>query len=265
MVEVIDLTSSSPPAASKSRTSTNPTGKRVATNVATEDEFLDTDEDESSEDGEQESLDADEDESSEDGESDEDESSEDGEQEPLEVLVPTLEQLASIFPDRSELYLHLITLPRPLLSTMLMSHLPDPPPQPNRTSRSKSAPAHKPQPKAAGLSSLAHCVYCHKIYDERNNDGGCAIKHWGDFEDEEFTCCGLYVYWESDNPARPPPEVVEPFCYLGPHHDMPVEGNGDKETSWWKDWEDSGDTCEDRNCEEELKRFVGGKKDLKGK
>lgn len=237
MVEVIDLTSSPPPAANP-WPAAFPAGKHVSTNIITEQE--------------DESSDADEYESEED------------EEQPLEVPVPTLEQLVSVYPDRSELYSHLTTLPQPLLSMMLMAHLPDPQPQPKGNSRSKPAPASKVQPRVVAPSSLAHCVYCHKIYDKYNNDQGCVIEHWGDFEDEEFTCCGLYVYWESDNRARPPPEVERPFCYLGPHHDRFFEDDSNSETSWWKDWEDSGNTCEDKNCEKELKRFVGVKKGMKG-
>lgn len=236
MVQIIDLTSSPPPRPVEK--SYSPTGKRVPTNVATEeDEHSGTDESESEE---------------------------DEEQEPLEVLVPTLEELASVYPNHSDLYAHLTTLPRPLLSTMLMAHLPDPQHQKREKSRSKSVPASNVQPKVVTSSSLAHCVYCHKIYDKCHNDRGCAIKHWGDFDDEVFTCCGLYVYWESDNAARPPPEVDQPFCYRGPHHDRLVEDYNDNSPSWWKDWEDSGNTCEDKNCEEELKRFAGIKKDKKG-
>lgn len=238
MAEVIDLTASSPPAAAaSSRSSSKIAGKHARTNITAEDEPLGA--------GDYES---------------EDESEDEEENEPLEVPVPTLEQLAEVYPDRDELYEHLVTLPRPLLSTMLMRHLPEQPSGSKAKSKSKSKP--KVHPKAATPSTLAHCVYCHKIYDKRNNDRGCVIEHWGDFDDEEFTCCGLYVYYESDNPARPPPEEDEPFCYIGEHHDRLIEEgkDGGNETGWWKYWEDSGNTCEDMNCEEELKRFAGTRK-----
>lgn len=243
MAEVIDLTASSPPAAASalSRSSSTIATKRAHANITDEDEPSDLDGDESEEESEEES--------------------ENEAQEPLEVPVPTLEHLAEVYPDREELYKHLVTLPQPLLSTMLMRHLPEQPSRAKGKSKPKAQP--KEQSKAGAPSTLAHCVYCHNIYDKRSNDRGCVIEHWGDFEDEEFTCCGLYVYYESDDPAHPPPEEQEPFCYVGPHHDRLVEEDeydDEKETSWWKDWEDSGNTCEEMNCEEELRRFEGIRK-----
>lgn len=129
--------------------------------------------------------------------------------EPLEIPMPNLEDLAKQYPARDDLYKHLVSLPVPVLSNILIVQLLE--------SKGKSKAKLK-----LVANTLAHCVYCHQVYDTRNNSG-CKIKHWGDFEDEGFTCCGLYVYWESDNPARPPPEEVEPYCYEGPYHDREMD------------------------------------------
>lgn len=166
---------------------------------------------------------------------------------PQDVPVPSLPSLMSQFPDRDSLYAHLATLPKPILISMLLT-------------QAKDSLSLSEAQSYGSSNNLAHCVYCHKLFDKTATKNDCKVKHFGDLEEEGtnnydtkvWYCCGLIVdgYAEYDENCHPPPEeFASKYCWEGQHFDKQLEeGDADAEGTWWKEWKDYGAKCEDLGC-----------------
>lgn len=162
------------------------------------------------------------------------------------VPVPTLSSLATQFSERDSLYAHLDTLPKPILISILLAQAKDALPAPEAQSYGPS-------------NNLAHCVYCHQVFDKTATEGGCQVEHLGelDITDDddvrEYTCCGALVdgYSEYYDDAPSPSEFASPYCYEGKHSDkLFQDGDADAPKGrWWKDWEECGSSCSHLHCD----------------
>lgn len=179
-----------------------------------------------------------------------------------DILVPSLSALMTQFPKRDSLYAHLDTLPKPMLISMLL----------------EQAKGSLPTAEAQFYGSpnnLAHCVYCHKLFDKTAPIFDCKIKHFGNLEEEEdynpdtkmYFCCGLivrgYEYYREDR-EPPPEERASKYCSReGKHFDRELEeGDPDAKGIWWKEWKEYGDNCTKMGCH---KRPNGGHLDKRPK
>lgn len=152
------------------------------------------------------------------------------------------------FPGRDVLYAHLATLPKAILISILL------------TEAKNSLPA--PEAQSYGPSNnLAHCVYCHKLFDKTAAKYDCKVKHFGELDDTDdnnpdtrfWSCCGLVVDGYADyypEGCHPPPEDdASQYCWEGRHFDRILgEADVDMRGIWWKEWEDEGQTCADLGC-----------------
>lgn len=171
-------------------------------------------------------------------------------EEPQEVSVPTLSSLVGQLPDRDALYTHLATFPKAILISMLLAEA------------KNSLPALEAESYGPS-NNLAHCVYCHKLFDKTAPKYDCKVKHFGELDSTDdrnydtraWSCCGLVVdgyadYWV-DGCHPPPEEGVSQYCWEGKHFDKLLEEEADAGVpgTWWKEWEENGgQTCEYLRC-----------------
>lgn len=154
-----------------------------------------------------------------------------------DVFVPGLSSLAAKFPKRDSLYAHLATIPSPILVSMLLT-------QHKKTLTEVESKAYGPS------NNLAHCVYCHQVFDKTATREGCKIEHFGELE---WTCCGKRVrgYSEYYDDSLSFAEFDSPYCYEGVHSEREFqEGDVDvPEGKWWKNWgQNLGTSCSDLGC-----------------
>lgn len=171
--------------------------------------------------------------------------------------VPKIDQLAGQFYTRDGLHRHLISLGPETLSKMLLSKVHDNQfrPKPQVTKSIAEPQVHQ--------NPFAHCIYCHKAYDRRQNQG-CKVRHFGKLKDvskygdeKEWTCCGGEVsYVDYDSDCHGDPANEQPYCYIGKHWAEQIEGDDGQGGAWWGEWGGSGWTCADIGCNREIERVI---------
>lgn len=162
-----------------------------------------------------------------------------------DISIPTISSLTSQFPERNSLYAYLATLPKPILISMLLD-------------QAKNALPECETQSFGPTNNLAHCVYCHQLFDKDVAKYECQVEHFADLEEKdygeskEWNCCGLVVdgYADYDENCRASPsEDASPFCYEGTHHDKELqEGDADAVGHWWREWKEGGNTCVKLGC-----------------
>lgn len=155
-----------------------------------------------------------------------------------DVSVPTLSSLATKFPKRDPLYAHLIAIPSPILVSMLLA-------QHKKTLAEAESQAY------GSSNNLAHCVYCHQVFDKTATKKECKIAHFGDIE---WTCCGKHAQGYSEylyGDGVSTTELDSPYCFEGMHSEREFR-EGDVNTpkgKWWKNWGNNiGTSCKDLGC-----------------
>lgn len=180
---------------------------------------------------------------------------------PIPVTVPSISALASDYPTRSELTVHLTTLPRAVLVGMIVD---------------QALPHNDARPGSP--TGLAHCVYCHEVFslEAPYAGNGCRVEHYTECEDSgetvKYDCCGAWMeYYDYDRGCHAPPESeLGDYCWEGQHHAAPLKKKHFKRSEsdlaelgldeeycvgglgsvkledalWWQNWKEyGGETC----------------------
>ncbi|KAI5807521.1 hypothetical protein DFH27DRAFT_546524 [Peziza echinospora] len=150
---------------------------------------------------------------------------------PLEVQIEPLAVLKQKFKDPYNLYHHLIHTPKAMLISMLLES------ETGDASATTTTGENGRNPKRFKSKQLAHCVYCHNVYNKLFNETSmhsCNIEHFGELEEtgnggeRRYTCCERTCdytdFWDEDADIMDRPEAVTigPYCWSGIHHEREI-------------------------------------------